>query len=774
MVKQNQITGYDYRWDKTVGFHWFWDTPDDTLDDTEEGEAYTLDLRTAEVFPGMTYIVSKNWLPAGILRKTNTLNVIFYDNDDALDAPTEILLKDEGDFVKIVAQGKIQAGSEIKTVFTLCDSKNMSIDVETDTIIESDADSVKIKTEYTNIRTGDKHFGIAEMPEASESNAGFVSSTTLVSLQTTQTNITNEINEINSSITDINTQITNIDSSISSLTINDENLLARIDAETIARSSEDASLLANINNEASIRANADSSLQTQIDALANGPITDINTQITNIDNSISSLINMDGNLQTQIDALHGAVIYIGHISSSTSQITANTALLSQWAQANGYWPLRKGYCIVDSNANDWWWNDSLNEWINIGYYEVATATNFTKGLVMGNDVDLGVVVDAQGKMSVKNLQTALNSKVTANASITAATKTKITYDSKGLVTAGADLAESDIPTLSQSKIANLTNVLADTVKTIRWNGYAPNGGNGAAMTFRQFINGLTALGVGTSPGSWIVKCAWSYAAFGTIQNIGGTGGSPSLAGSVIRVDVTDGNIANYDQNSGCVAKMELISAPTNANGNNIPSSIYRFILHGNEYSPTYGVNPLMNWSEKTDPWACIVLGADNMLQYATIDNVARNKLDANAAVGGDLTGNMPSPTIAKISTPAITEQQIDNPSTIPGLGDGKTMIFSVEGLTLPGIGSACYGSIIISRRRDASQATTYQQLFMAFYVSGDSSTIWYRSRHNNSPSPEFQRLLTGSDISYFVGASGRWANFIADGMDMDIRRALGG
>jgi hypothetical protein len=41
-------------------------------------------------------------------------------------------------------------------------------------------------------------------------------------------------------------------------------------------------------------------------------------------------------------------------------------------------------------------------------------------------------------------QTALDAKVTANASITGATKTKVTYDAKGLVTAGADATTADI------------------------------------------------------------------------------------------------------------------------------------------------------------------------------------------------------------------------------------------------------------------------------------------------------------------------------------------
>lgn len=49
-----------------------------------------------------------------------------------------------------------------------------------------------------------------------------------------------------------------------------------------------------------------------------------------------------------------------------------------------------------------------------------------------------------------------NDKVDKNNAITAGTKTKITYDSKGLVTAGADLVSTDIPNLDASKITTGT------------------------------------------------------------------------------------------------------------------------------------------------------------------------------------------------------------------------------------------------------------------------------------------------------------------------------
>lgn len=54
----------------------------------------------------------------------------------------------------------------------------------------------------------------------------------------------------------------------------------------------------------------------------------------------------------------------------------------------------------------------------------------------------------------------LSGKVDSNNAITAGTKTKITYDSKGLVTAGADLTADDIPALAITKITNLSTTLS--------------------------------------------------------------------------------------------------------------------------------------------------------------------------------------------------------------------------------------------------------------------------------------------------------------------------
>jgi hypothetical protein len=73
--------------------------------------------------------------------------------------------------------------------------------------------------------------------------------------------------------------------------------------------------------------------------------------------------------------------------------------------------------------------------------------------------------------SQTDLQTALDGKVDENASITGATKTKITYDAKGLVTAGADATTADI--------ADSTNkrYVTDAQATVIGNTSGTNSGN---------------------------------------------------------------------------------------------------------------------------------------------------------------------------------------------------------------------------------------------------------------------------------------------------------
>ena len=69
------------------------------------------------------------------------------------------------------------------------------------------------------------------------------------------------------------------------------------------------------------------------------------------------------------------------------------------------------------------------------------------------------------KTAADAAQTAANSKVTANAAITAGTATKITYDAKGLVTAGASLTANDIPTIPSTKVSGLGTLATKSAVT---------------------------------------------------------------------------------------------------------------------------------------------------------------------------------------------------------------------------------------------------------------------------------------------------------------------
>jgi hypothetical protein len=72
----------------------------------------------------------------------------------------------------------------------------------------------------------------------------------------------------------------------------------------------------------------------------------------------------------------------------------------------------------------------------------ASAGTFSAAELVDADVSATAAI-AQSK--IENLTTDLGNKVEANAAITGATKTKITYDAKGLVTAGADIESNDLP-----------------------------------------------------------------------------------------------------------------------------------------------------------------------------------------------------------------------------------------------------------------------------------------------------------------------------------------
>lgn len=97
--------------------------------------------------------------------------------------------------------------------------------------------------------------------------------------------------------------------------------------------------------------------------------------------------------------------------------------------------MRNWYIKTEDNPDITWYKNSLfrsSEWLNLkGYIEevigVTTVPPHTHSI-----------------SDVNSLQTSLDAKVDENAAIIGATKTKITYDTKGLVTSGTDATTADI------------------------------------------------------------------------------------------------------------------------------------------------------------------------------------------------------------------------------------------------------------------------------------------------------------------------------------------
>ena len=180
-------------------------------------------------------------------------------------------------------------------------------------------------------------------------------------------------------------------------------------------------------------------------------------------------------------------------------------------------------------------------------------------------VSMALISNASGKVAVSetttaeeleyvhgvtsSIQTQLNNKVPKPATaITAATKTKITYDSNGLVTAGADLVASDIPDLSATYITMTQKGTSNGVATLNANGLIPTNQLPSATTTTQgaVIVDSTLSSSSANP----VQNSTIYTALGnkqdTITGAASTITSSNMTSSVVLVSDASGKVASSD------------------------------------------------------------------------------------------------------------------------------------------------------------------------------------------------------------------------------------
>lgn len=142
----------------------------------------------------------------------------------------------------------------------------------------------------------------------------------------------------------------------------------------------------------------------------------------------------------------------------------------------------------------------------------------------------------------------LATKVTANASITGATKCKITYDSKGLVTGGADLSASDIPDISSTYVTVASKGVANGVASLDGDGKVP------AAQLPSYVDDIIE--------AYIVSGATALSAGWLSKTSGGSALTPETG--VIYVVLTAGEYQNKTFRWGGTTYVEISASPAQA------------------------------------------------------------------------------------------------------------------------------------------------------------------------------------------------------------------
>ena len=245
---------------------------------------------------------------------------------------------------------------------------------------------------------------------------------------------------------------------------------------------------------------------------------------------------------------------------------------------------------ADNNGDPKWKNDGnavQNVMLENAAITGATKTKITydaKGLVTsGADATTADIADSSNKRYVTDAQLVVVGNtsgtntgdqtliglggVAANTAITGATKTKITYDSKGLVTSGADATTADIAASTNK------NYVTDAQLTVIGNTSGTNSGNQTlANTSDATSHTVTLSATGGSvqlvEGSGITLTTTGTSADGiiTIASTGGGGGS-TFADNVFEIyDNTDNTKKLAFEASGITTGTTRTLTIPNANG----------------------------------------------------------------------------------------------------------------------------------------------------------------------------------------------------------------
>ena len=325
--------------------------------------------------------------------------------------------------------------------------------------------------------------------------------------------------------------------------------------------------------------------------------------------------------------------------------------------------------------------------------EVAYTTD-TKMFYIGDGTTLGGTLigpSAAGAVSwgaitgtlasQTDLNTALGTKVTGNTAITGATKTKITYDSKGLVTVGADATTADIADSTDKRY------VTDAQQTVITNTSGTNSGNQTlANTSDSTSHTATLSATGGSvklvEGSGITLTTTGTTADGiiTIASTGGGGSGTvtSVAALTLGTSGTDLNSSVANSTTTPVITLNVPDASATARG--VISTSPQTIAGDKTFTGTtsgitksmVGLNNVDNTSDVNKPISTATQTALNLKQDTLVSGTNIKTINSTTLLGsGDITtGTVTSVGVSMPSAFSVASSPITTSGTIAITGAG--------------------------------------------------------------------------------------------------------